>query len=276
MNGVHSSKDKGMKRSGMAIWLNFAGLLLTALILSGFLTGCATVTTASNDLKAVLVKPAPDAGFIKEPGRQTRRPDLPFQKAWLKPGLDLNKYREVYVAPVNTEHMLQMDWLHAISTANLLGNFKQDVNELAVYFRDKVKKEFRKNPDNRFLLIDYPGVGARPLLSLELALIEVEPSEPILHAVGWVVIGGTVAAGVINPRRASFEGRLRDLQSGEVVATFADRNTQDIGPIDLTRYTWYGPAKTIMDKWAKLLVQVANRKQGEIVNEPIAFTLRPF
>jgi hypothetical protein len=265
-----------MKSSGLGMKMNYAGLLLVAAILVGFLSGCATLTTTSNNLKAALIKPAPDAGFIKSPGRQTKRADLPFQKAWFKPDLDLSSYRELYVAPVNTEHMLEMDWLHAITTANLLGSFKQDVNELAGYFQDQVKKEFRENPDNRFLLVDNPVVREKPLLSLELALIELEPSEPILHAAGWAVIGGTVAAGVINQRRASFEGRLRDLQSGEVVATFADRNAQDVGPIDLTRYTWYGPAKTIMDKWAKLFVQVANRKPGEVVNDPIAFTLRPF
>ena len=73
-------------------------------------------------------------------------------------------------------------------------------------------------------------------LRLEIALIEIDPSTPVLHAAGWAVPGGGTAAGVVNQRRAAFEGRLRDLQTGEVVATFADRNMADIGPIDLTRH----------------------------------------
>ena len=265
-----------MKRSGLGMKMNYASLLLVATILGGFLTGCSTMNTTSNDLKAKMVDPAPDAGFIKDPGRQTRRADLPFQKAWFKPDLDFGWYRELYVAPVNTEHMLKMDWLHAMSSTNWFGGVKKDIAELAVYFQNQVKKEFREDPKNRFLVIDKPVVSGKPVLSLELALIEVDPSEPILHAAGWAVPGGTVAAGMINQRRASFEGRLRDLQSGEVVATFADRNVQDVGPIDLTRLTWYGPAKTIMDTWATLFVQVANRKPGEVVSYPVAFTLRPF
>jgi hypothetical protein len=28
--------------------------------------------------------------------------------------------------------------------------------------------------------------------------------------------------------------------------------------IDLTRLTWYGPAKTIMDRWAQQFVEIAN------------------
>ena len=73
-----------MKRSGLGMKMNQASLLLVATILGGFLTGCSTMTSTSNDLKAKMVDPAPDAGFIKDPGRQTRRADLPFQKAWFK------------------------------------------------------------------------------------------------------------------------------------------------------------------------------------------------
>jgi hypothetical protein len=49
-----------------------------------------------------------------------------------------------------------------------------------------------------------------------------------------------------------------------------------VGPLDLTRLTWYGPAKGIMDRWAKEFVQVANRRPGEAVADPTPFTLRPF
>jgi hypothetical protein len=83
-------------------------------------------------------------------------------------------------------------------------------------------------------------------------------------------------AGMINQRRAAFEGRLRDLETGEVIATFADRDMQDAGPLDLTRLTWYGPAKGIMDLWAQQFVQVANRKPGEMATGTVPFTFRPF
>lgn len=36
-----------------------------------------------------------------------------------------------------------------------------------------------------------------------------------------------------NWRKAAFEGRLRDMKTGEVVSTFADRDMQDVGPLDL-------------------------------------------
>jgi hypothetical protein len=51
---------------------------------------------------------------------------------------------------------------------------------------------------------------------------------------------------------------------------------QDAGPLDLTRLTWYGPVKGIMDRWAEQFVAIANRKPNEIVSDPTPFTLRPF
>lgn len=241
------------------------------------LAGCAGVRSDTNEMKAAVVEPAPDAGFIEHPERQGKRADLPFQKVWIKPDFDVRAYQQLVVAPVNTRHMLKMDWLHSMSSANWIGDVKQDIEELAQYFHDQVVKKFREDPQHRFVVIEQPGQASRSTLRLELALIEIDPSQPVLHALAWAGPPGTgTAAGAINQRRAAFEGRLRDLQTGKEVATFADRDMQDAGPLDLTRLTWYGPAKGIMDRWADQFVQIANRKPGEVITDPTPFTLRPF
>lgn len=250
--------------------------LMSFFLSAGLISGCSTVQKESNDLKAMVVEPAPDAGFIENPERQSKRADLPFQKVWVKPSFNAGNYKELVIPPVNTQYMLEMDWLHKLSTANLLSDVKKDIEELGVYFHDQVVKEFKEDPNHRFQVIEYVSEHKQPALRFELALIEVDPSQPALHAAGWLVIGGGTAAGVVNQRRAAFEGRLRDLQTGEVVATFADRDMQDAGPLDLTRLTWYGPAKGIMDRWAEQFVQVANKKPGEMVSDPTPYTLRPF
>ena len=251
-------------------------VLALSLCAIGTLSGCSYIQSGSNDAKALAVEPAPDAGFIEQPDRQVKRADLPFQKVWIKPGFDKSGYRELVVAPVNTQYMLKMDWLHQLSSANWLADVKKDIAELGQYFHDQVVKDFEDDPKHRFQVIDSPAQHKQKALRLELALIEIDPSQPVLHGLGWLTLGGGTAAGAINQRRAAFEGRLRDLQTGEVVATFADRDMQDVGPIDLTRLTWYGPAKGIMDKWAKQFVQIANRKPGEMVTDQTPFTLRPF
>jgi len=264
-----------LKINKQTIKKNSADLALLLCVV-GTLSGCSTTQSASNEVKALAVQPAPDAGFIANPERQTKVSYLPFQKVWVDPRFNKDNYQEIVIAPVNTQYMLEMDWLHDMSAATWFGDVKKDIDDLAVYFHDQIAKEFRLDPNHRFTVLDIPQQHKQPALRLEIALIEIDPSTPVLHAAGWLVIGGSTAAGVVNQRRAAFEGRLRDMQTGKVVATFADRNMQDVGPIDMTRMTWYGPAKGIMDMWAKQFVQVANRKPGEVVSDPTAFTLRPF
>lgn len=253
-------------------------ILRTSLAMTAILAaaGCSSIQSTGNNIKAEAVAPAPDVGFIEHPALQAKRADLPFQKVWIKPGFDKSGYRELVVAPVNTQYLMKMDWMHKLSSANWAGDVKKDTAELARYFHHQVVKAFREDPKHRFEVINSAEEHQQPALSLELALVEIDPSQPVLHALGWLQPGGGTAAGAVNQRRAAFEARLRDLQTDEVVATFADRDMQDAGPLDLTRLTWYGPAKGIMDRWATQFVQIANRQPGEAVTDPTPYTLRPF
>ncbi|MGZ8136323.1 MAG: DUF3313 family protein [Methylococcaceae bacterium] len=266
-----------MKKYHQKSAANLAAWALPVCLIGSLFTGCSTIQSESNDIKAVAVAPAADAGFIDHPEWQAKPADLPFQKAWIKRGFDKSGYTGLVVAPVNTQYMQEMDWMHKLSSANYLTDIQKDIEELALYFHDQVVKDFKEDPNHRFQVIEYAGQQTGPVLRLELALIEIDPSQPVLHALSWAGPPGTgTAAGAINERRAAFEGRLRDLQTGEVVATFADRDMQDAGPLDLTRLTWFGPAKGIMDQWAKQFVQIANRAPNEAVLDDTPFTLRPF
>jgi len=240
-------------------------------------TNVSGLKSSANTIKSKAVAPAPDTSFIKHSERQTKRANMPFQKVWIKAGFEIKDYKELMVAPVNTQHMLEMDWLHKASAANWAGDVKKDIRELAKYFRAQVVKEFKKDAKHRFQIV-YTHRPGTPVLRMELALIQIDPSTPVLHALGMAapVYGTGTAVSVANQRRAAFEGRLRDLRTGQIVATFADRDMADIGPLDVTKLTWYGPAKGIMDRWAKQFVQVANKKPGDVVTDPTPFTLMPF
>lgn len=243
------------------------------------LASCSSIRSGSNELKAKMVDPIPDTGFIKHSGGQkVKRADMPFQKVWIAPDFEKNDYKELIVAPVNTQYMLEMDWLHKASSANWVSDVKKDIRELAKYFHDQVVKEFKEDVKHRFQVIGYPIQVGQPVLRLELALIQIDPSTPVLHALTWAspVPGAGTAMGVANKRTVAFEGRLRDLKTGKIVATFADHDIADIGPLDLTRLTWYGPAKGVMDQWAEQFVKIANKKPGEVVTDPTAYTLMPF
>jgi hypothetical protein len=255
---------------------NSAGWALSLCVVAT-LSGCSVIKSGSNDAKDIAIAPAPNAGFIEQPELDAKITFLPFQRAWIDKNFDKRNYQELVVAPVNTQYMQKMDWLHDMSSASWLGNVKKDIDELAQYFHDQIVKDFNEDPMQRFQVIDSAAQRTGAALRLEIALVEIDPSTPVLHALSWAgPIGTGSAVGMVNQRRAAFEGRLRDLQTGKIVATFADRNMQDIGPLDITRLTWYGPAKGIMDMWAKQFVQVANREPGQTISDPTAFTLRPF
>lgn len=167
------SKQKvkiGLLNAGRALLCFGAGLLI----------GCSSVRTETNKLKSMVVEPAPDAGFIEHPEAQFKRADLPFQKVWVKPGFDASHYKELVVAPVNTQYMLEMDWLHQLSSASLLGGIQKDIEELALYFHDQVVKEFKEDPNQRFQVIEHIGQHQQPALRLELALIEIEYFKAVL------------------------------------------------------------------------------------------------
>jgi hypothetical protein len=59
-------------------------------------------------------------------------------------------------------------------------------------------KEFKDDPCHCFKAIETVGHHKAPALRLEIALIEIDPSTPVLHATGCAVLGGGTAAGVVN------------------------------------------------------------------------------
>ena len=74
----------------------------------------------------------------------------------------------------------------------------------------------------------------------------------------------------------AFEARVKDTDSGQIVAMFADREYATVRPIDLKGFTWYGNAEDIVQRWAQQFVQVANRRPGEIIKPASTFSLMPW
>ena len=56
-------------------------------------------------------KSAPNAGFVEHPERFAKPETLPFQKGWTKQGVDFKSYRKIMVAPINTQYVLESEWV---------------------------------------------------------------------------------------------------------------------------------------------------------------------
>jgi hypothetical protein len=225
---------------------------------------------------------APDAGFLREPERmvETDRAQHPFQRVWVSPGHDRERYDKIVIAPVDIEFMLENSWWDNFSTATIFG-LDGDVVRLASRFQMSVERAFRDDPNERFVVTE--NVDARTLI-LELALIEVVPNKSFIALGAIASMAATpvvsVPIGAVASRTehgyVAIEGRVRDGSTGDVVAMFADRESAKMRVLDLQSLMWYGHAYEIFDEWAEQLVAVANRPTDPGVEDPMPFTLMPW
>lgn len=222
-------------------------------------------------------RPAQPSGFI--PPENLERPnDLPFQKAWRKADSDWKRFTEIYIAPWNTEYLRQMNWWEKLERGEKV---KQDAEELALYAQTEFREAFRKDRHHRFTVVDLPTSNS---LIAEFALTEVIPNKVVLDALGYAAgpiagaAGSAAAAGqtAATLSTVSFEARMRDGDTKEVVAMFADRESEKYFPVNLKDLTWYGHAKAIIREWAEQFVKIANKQPGEIIKDSPLFDLKPW
>jgi hypothetical protein len=221
-------------------------------------------------------KPAQPAGFI--PPENLEKPtDLPFQKAWRSlPNWD--RYTEIYIAPWNVEYLRQMNWWEKLERGEKV---KEDAKELAGYARGIFEEAFRKDRKHRFQVVEQPGPNT---LVAEFALTEVVPNKVVLDALGYAAgpvagAAGSAAAAsqtAVMHSTVSFEARMKDGGTNDVVAMFADRESEKFSVVNVKDLTWYGHAKSILKEWADQFVKIANQQPGEIIKDSAPFNLRPW
>lgn len=258
-------------------------VLLTILLLPG----CSTLDSVKSSAAASMdsmkswintktkAQPAPGSGYV--PMEQlAKNPDLPFNKAWVKEGVDYNRYRTIYIAPVNTDYLKKADWWQETIRADQM---QQDIQKIATFMEAEFILAFQEDPRQRLRVVTYPEKGS---LTLALALTELVPNHVMLNAIKIAGPYGSGLAAAALERRTeaqstvAFEARVKDTDTGQTVAMFADREFATVRPIDLKGFTWYGNAEDIIQQWAKQFVEVANRRPGEIIKPASTFSLSPW
>jgi len=251
-------------------------LVLAISLISIILSGCASMSSTESSLESQL-KAAPSEGTGYVPMQQlAKRPDLPFDKAWIKQGVDWQRYKTIYIAPVNTNYLMQANWWQQTIRADQM---QQDVQNMAIFMRTQFMTAFQNDPNHRFRVVLTPQEGS---LTLELALTELVPSHVLLNA---IKIGGPYGSGVAAAvfergteaqSTVAFEARIKDTNNGQTIAMAADREFATVRLIDLRGLTWYGNAEQIITTWSQQFVDVANRRPGEIVRPASTFSLMPW
>ena len=244
--------------------------ILRSLILGSALTaltaGCAT---SSSGLKA---KTVPASAFLAGAGPiKPNRERAPFNGVWVSPKFEAvrGSYRGIFIAPVTTQYLRAVD-RPLVSAMEGPKAKDRPVAQTAEILRNDFIAAFRDAPGGRYAVA--PGKGAG-VLTLELALVEMNPTNVVGNAVKYGAPGGSVVAPVTKGNCA-IEGKLRDSMTGQVLFAFAD-NEQDKFGITLRDFSSYGHARSSIKDWAKQFAELMRTPASHKVEDSSTISLNP-
>jgi hypothetical protein len=258
-------------------------ILLTIMLLSGCISWDTLKFSAEASVDAMKssmdrklkAEPAPGAGFV--PMEQLAQdPKLPFDKVWIEPGVDWQRYHTLYIAPVNTDYLMRAHWWQESIRADQI---RQDVQSMALFMRTQFITAFQNDPHHRVRVVMSPEPGS---LTLAIAITELVPSKVLLNILkvagpyGSGLAAAALERGVEAQSTVAFEARVQDTDTEQTLAMFADRQYATVRPIDFKGFTWYGNVEDIVRDWAEESVALANRRPGETIRPASTFSFKPW
>jgi len=208
---------------------------------------------------------APDAGFVQAPQALKHDSRLPFDAVWFKEGVDLSKYSKVYIAPIDTTHLLKLDWWDQANFAS--GSEQDQAAQLTTYFREKLVEALTKNSHKTYSVVDTPDAQT---LRIELAIVEVIPTKVWLNAIGYLAIGA------LSTGATAFEGRLRDGATNEILAEFKDQEYGQFDLVSIADLTWFKHSEHTIRIWSDQIAHACYRAPDESIAPMSTVTLRPW
>lgn len=223
------------------------------------------VSVVGLSLVGCRAKALPDAGFLDQPQLLQQNDKLPFNAAWIKADADLLNYKKVYIAPVDTTHLINLDWWQKAAIAP--GDQKAWADELAKYFQDKMKYQFSDDDTNKYEVVDVPDDQT---LIIELAIVEVVPTKVWLNAIGYALLGA------VDQGETGFEGRLRDGKTKQVIAEFKDHEYGQFDVVSVRDLEWAGHSRHTIRTWTDDLEEMCYLPPGGAISEMSPVTLMPW
>jgi hypothetical protein len=240
---------------------------LVAVVALAGSVGCAS---GKKDLKARDAAPSP---FLAQPGTMhADRGRAPFNSVWVNPAMGAQKanYHAIYIAPVSTQYLRPVN--RPLVSA-LEGPKAKDrpVSETAGLLRSDFIAAFR-SPASRLKVADGPGPG---VLTLQLALVELNPTNVVGNAAKYGAPGGSVLAPMTKGNIA-IEGKLTDSTKGTLFYEFADNEQDPFTAVSLRDLSSYGHSRTAIRDWARQFEEIMRTPPGHKVQDSAAVRLNPF
>lgn len=265
---MNTNKNQNTSKAVISrIYRNYICLsnLILLLILS---SGC-------NSFYDVLrATPAPQTSFLpSQPKLSEMPPTFPFRKMWFNPAIDINRYKQMVISKVRTEHVINKITWDRVSETEIFNSRAKECIYFAGYIENSFKNAVFTDPKRRFQLSLNPNAQT---VVLELSLVQVVPSKSFLNifetVVGFIVPGFSLLT-MFNAGEIAIEGKLKDATSGTLICMFADREKDRLAIIDIAGLKWYRHSQNNINDWSREFVLILNSKNRLNVKRrfPITF-----
>lgn len=236
-----------------------------------FISGC-------HLLKA---SPAPDEGFLPFNDKLNEmRERSPFNAGWIPDAKKLDElkktYKNILVLPVVTD-LLEEKIKKSGNSESWKKEHIEDAREIAKYFEQKMLLDFKK--DNIYTTSSATSDPQPNSFVWEIAITELDPTSPAISAAataaGFFVPGGGLIR-VAGTGSIAIEGIIRDSNTGDVLATFKDRESDKSSPFSVNDFRLYAHAREAIDDWCEQFFLLATTTKDVKVEDSLPVTLNPF
>jgi len=191
----------------------------------------------------------------------------PFDKVWSNPSPKAwNRVRgfdRIVITPVNTNYL------------EATPKQRAEVEKMAAYMRGQFQKQFAEKGKYRVSSKSGPRT-----LQLDLALVQLKPTNVagnvISNGAAVVVPGVNIVGSQFTHGGIAFEGKLRNGQTGELLAEYADSQKDKMSLISFRDFSANAHSRRAVSDWAKQMEELATTPAGHKVPGAMRLTLNPF
>ena len=238
-------------------------ILSLAICLTAIMTGC---QSTYNALRAD--PPTTYTTFLPRHELLEEQPaTFPFRKLWVKKQINWQKYQYIYVAPIDTSHLLEKTTWEKFNSRDFtreefdkaLNQVNDDIGDISKFMHQQFIKALKKNSRKTGLTVmpdSFPGC-----LVIRLSLVKLVPTKVFMNAGGVVanifMPGSGVVANMASSGLVGVEGMLME-SSGRMLMMFAEQDKDTATLVDIDGLKWYSHAKNIITEWSNSFSQILN------------------
>jgi len=265
-----------MKRNAMKVGFKVAMGGLTMALLASVL-GCVEGKTPEEKFHSRMrADPVPVSDFLPDHDLLVRQPNtFPFHYFYLKE--QSKAYEYVRIAPVDISKLRSSNSWNEFDKA-LAGKLGTRVEDLANFMKKAYEQSFRNVASSSNLEVT-DRTNLPKTLVIEPALIALVPTKAELNALGvaanFVVPGlGIVSSAMFGGGSITVECRVRDAATGELVAMYADTETEPKAVIQASQFSWTYSARINIKQIAEDTARVLSAKDYREIRRkfPIRWT----